>query len=220
MDDADAAPAIPDHAFYTGNSMRGMFITGERLSLEPASFDSLRVGDIVAVFDRTPYYVHRVVEIAPDRIVTMGDNNPRPDAAPVTPLSHIKRVVRAHGLDGSVRDVPGGEAGMLRFRRQQRRRRLRACVSALLIPFKPLKLLRIPARTETRFRNGTRQWSCAGIPVAAQTPSGTFRYLHWPLRFFFRVPARLLPGEPDPGAAPADAAAQNKFKNIPNKLKR
>ena len=206
MDDAAAAPAIPDHAFYTGNSMRGMFVTGERLDLEPVAFDSLRVGDVIAVFDRTPYYVHRVVEIAPDRAVTMGDNNPRPDAAPVTHNSYFRRVVRAHGLDGSVRDVHGGEAGMLRFRRQQRRLRLRACVSALLIPFKSLKFLRIPARTETRFRNGTRQWSCAGIPVAAQSPSGSFRYLHWPMRFFFRVPAQLRLDPTADAAQPADAA--------------
>jgi hypothetical protein len=208
MNDAAEAPVIPDRAFYTGNSMRGMFVTGECLSLEPAAFDSLRVGDVIAIFDRTPYYVHRVVEIAPGRIVTMGDNNLRPDAAPVTPNSHFRRVVRAHELNGSVRDVLGGEAGMLRFHRQQRRRRLRACVSALLIPFKPLKFLRIPARTETRFRNGTRQWSCAGIPVAAQSPSGTFRYLHWPMRFFFRVPALLLSDSSAPGDQP-DAPKEN-----------
>ena len=33
----------PDKAVYTGNSMRGMFVTGERLVLEPAPFDALRV---------------------------------------------------------------------------------------------------------------------------------------------------------------------------------
>ena len=210
--DGRPAPEIPDHAFYTGNSMRGMFVTGERLVLEPAPFDALRVGDVVAVFDRTPYYVHRIVEISPDRAVTMGDNNPRPDAAPLAPASYFRRVVRAHGLDGSVRDVPGGEAGMAQFLRQQRRRRLRACASALLIPFKPLKFLRIPARTETRFRNGTRQWSCAGIPVAAQSSSGTFRYLCWPMRFLFRVPAQLLldPTADAPGTAPADDAQPGK----------
>ena len=125
------APQIPDVVFYTGNSMRGMFVDGERLFLEDAAFDSLRVGDIVAIFDRTPYCVHRVVELAPDRAVTMGDNNMRPDAFPLTPASSLKRVVHAQGLDGSLRAVHGGESGMAQVSRQQRKCRLRACASAL-----------------------------------------------------------------------------------------
>jgi len=201
------ATQIPDVAFYKGNSMRGMFVDGERLSLESASFDSLRVGDVVAIFDRTPYYVHRVVELAPGRAVTMGDNNPRPDAHTLVPASHIKLVVRAQGLDGSVRSVLGGESGMAQFRRQQRRRRLRVCAAALLVPFKPLKYLRIPARTVTRFRNGAVQWSCAGIPVAARSASGSFKYLHWSKRLLFRVPARCLLDPPAPGAPDANAAS-------------
>lgn len=200
----NSAPEISPEAIYTGNSMRGMFVPGERLFLEPVLFDSLRVGDIVAIFDRTPFYVHRVVELDPARAVTMGDNNLRPDAAFLTPGSHFKRVIRAQGLDGSLRTIPGGELGMAQFRRQQRRRRLLASFNAAFRPFKVVKYLRIPARTVTRFRNGTVQWSCAGIPVAAQSPSGTFQYLHWSRRFFFRVPAGCLLNAPDSGAPRTD----------------
>ena len=46
-------------AYYTGNSMRGMFRDGDLLDLRAEPFESLMTGDIVAVFDREPYYVHR-----------------------------------------------------------------------------------------------------------------------------------------------------------------
>ena len=198
---------IPGEAFYKGNSMRGVFVPGERLFLEDAPFYSLRTGDVVAVFDRDPFYVHRVVEISPGRAVTMGDNNDRPDAAPVTLESRFKRVVRAQALNGAVREIPGGEPGMARFRRRQRIRLVLRCASALLIPFKPLKFLRIPATSETRFRTGAVQWSCAGIPVAARSPSGRFQYLHWSKRLFFRVPAQFNPAPEAPRDAARNAAA-------------
>ena len=55
-------PEAPKEALYTGNSMRGMFLPGETVLLAEVSFETLRKGDVVAVFDRTPSYVHRIVE--------------------------------------------------------------------------------------------------------------------------------------------------------------
>ncbi|MBR4718499.1 MAG: hypothetical protein IKP09_10620 [Lentisphaeria bacterium] len=181
-------PETTNEALYTGNSMRGMFVPGETLFLAETPFETLQKGDIVAIFSRTPYYVHRVVEKNTDRAVTMGDNNARPDTLPLTPDIRFRLVVLARGLDGTVRQVTGGEAGMMRFRVQQRKRKRRGFAMLLLAPFRPLKSLRIPARRETRFRDGTVQWSFGRIPVAARTPEGKTVYQHWSKRLFFRIP--------------------------------
>ena len=179
----------PNEALYTGESMRGAFVPGETLFLAESAFDTLREGDVVAIFDRTPYYVHRIVEKNADCAVTMGDNNGRPDALRLTPESRFRLVTSVRGLDGAVRKTPDGETGMEQFRRQQRKQNLRRVASALIRPFRPLKCLRIPAKKETKYRDGTMQWSFAGIPVAARTAEGRITYLHWSKRLFFRVPA-------------------------------
>lgn len=181
-------PETTNEALYTGNSMRGMFVPGETLFLAETPFETLQKGDIVAIFSRTPYYVHRVVEKNTDRAVTMGDNNARPDTLPLTPDIRFRLVVLARGLDGTVRQVTGGEAGMMQFRIQQRKRKRHRFAMLLLAPFRPLKSLRIPARRETRFRDGTVQWSFGRIPVAARTPEGKTVYQHWSKRLFFRIP--------------------------------
>ena len=177
----------PDKAVYTGNSMRGVFVPGEMLVLAETAFKTLRTGDVVAMLDRTPHVVHRIVGKNADSAVTMGDNNDRPDAMMLTPDVPFRIVTGVISADGTVRPAAGGEAGMRQFRRQQRKRRLRRFAGWLIRPLKPLKSLRIPARRETRFRDGTVQWSFAGIPVAARAPSGRFMYLHWSKRLFFRV---------------------------------
>lgn len=177
-------------AVYTGNSMRGAFVPGETLILAETAFETLQTGDVVAIFERTPYYVHRIVEKNADRAVTMGDNNDRPDPLPLTPDSRFKLAVRTKSLNGTEREIAGGEAGMEQFRRQQHKRKLRRFAGLLIAPFKPLKFLRLPANTETKFRDGTVQWSFASIPVAARTPAGKTVYLHWSKRLFFRLPTQ------------------------------
>ena len=182
-------PGTPNEAHYTGNSMRGVFVPGEILFLAETAFETLQTGDVVAIFERTPYYVHRIVEKDASGTVTMGDNNDR-----------------ARSLNGAVRPVPGGEAGMEMFRRQQRRRKIRRIAGCLLRPFKPLKFLRLPANTETRFRDGTVQWSFGRIPVAAGAPDGKRMYLHWSKRLFFRIPKQAS------GTASGQSAQENKPK--------
>ena len=180
-----------DRAFYTGNSMRGVFVPGETLVLAETAFETLRTGDVVAKFGRTPPVVHRIVEKNAEYAVTMGDNNDHPDAWKLTPDDKFRLVTGAVSAGGTVRTVEGGEAGMRRFRRQQRKRKLRRFAGWLIRPLKPLKHLRIPATTETKFRDGTVQWSCGGIPVAARGPSGRTVYLHWSKRLFFRLPGKM-----------------------------
>ena len=179
---------MPDDAIYTGDSMRGAFVPGETIFLSETAFETLREGDVVAIFERTPYYVHRIVEKNEECAVTMGDNNARPDTLKLSRDSRFKVVTEVRGLDGSMRKVSGGEPGMEQFRRQQHELHLRRFVGTLLRPLRPLKNLRIPAKTETKYRDGTVQWSCGGIPVAARTAQGKTKYLHWSKRFFFRIP--------------------------------
>ncbi len=181
-------PGTPNEAFYSGESMLGAFVPGETLFLAETAFETLRKGDVVAIFDRTPYCVHRIVEKNADYAVTMGDNNARPDELKLTSASRFRLVTDARGLDGSVRKVSSGNAGMEQFRRQQRRRNLKRFLSTLIRPFRPLGFLRIPAKTETKYRDGTVQWSCGRIPVAARTAGGKLKYLHWSKRLFFRIP--------------------------------
>ena len=178
-------------AYYTGNSMRGMFRDGDTLDLRAEPFESLGPGDVVAVFDREPYYVHRVVRRTADRVVTMGDNNLTPDKLELSRESAFRLVVRRHTPDGQAEDVARGADGMKRFRRQQRKRRLFALFQRSVTVFRPLKGLRIPAREASRFRDGSVQWSWHGIPVAVRRNSGQVIYLKWSRRMVFRVPEEI-----------------------------
>ena len=183
---ADATKTNPVH--YLGDSMHGTFVPGEMLCLRETPFDSLRPGDVTVIFDCVPHIVHRVIEKTPDFAVTMGDNNDRPDIRRLTRQSRFQIVDGVTCPNGAFRPVAGGKDGMRQFRRQQRKRRLYRLGAWLLRPLKPLKILRIPAHRETRFRNGTVQWSFAGIPVAARDSNGKTVYQQWWKRLFFRVP--------------------------------
>ena len=178
-------------AYYTGNSMRGMFRDGDLLDLRAEPFESLMTGDIVAVFDREPYYVHRVVRRTADRMVTQGDNNLTADKLELSPESSFRLVVCRHTTDGQTMDVARGADGMKQFRRQQRKCRLFAVFVRVLSVFRPLKGLRIPAREASRFRDGSVQWSWHGIPVAVRRNSGQVVYLKWSRRMVFRVPEEI-----------------------------
>ena len=188
-------------AYYTGNSMRGMFVPGDILLLSATTYGDLECGDIVAVFDSTPYYVHRVIRKTPESAVTMGDNNSAPDSIPLTEKSQFMRVKAFIPVKnpGQALPVDGGGRGMIRFSRRQRIVRLRKIREKALSKFRIIGCLRIPARNEIRFRNGTIQWNCGPIPVAARSPDGRTSYLHWTKRLVFRIPKQATTQE-DAGA--------------------
>ena len=77
---------------------------------------------------------------------------------------------------------------MKQFRRHQTILSLKWCVSSILQPLRFLGRLRIPAKKETRFRDGTVQWSFGNIPVTARSPMGKMKYLAGWKRLFFRIP--------------------------------
>ncbi len=183
-----SGPESLDKALYTGNSMKGMFAPGETLCLAERGFETLQEGDVVAIFSRTPHIVHRIIEKTAEYAITMGDNNDRPDTVKLQNGASFRLVTDAISLDGTRRPVKGGESGMKQFRRQQGRRRLRRLFLNMLHPLRPLKCLRIPANRETRFSNGTVQWCCGDIPVAARKAFGKTEYLGFWKQLFFRIP--------------------------------
>ena len=182
---------LPDRGVYHGNSMSNVFVDGDILIFKDVPFDRLECGDIVAVFERTPYYVHRIVDKTSQHAVTMGDNNDRPDNLLLTRESHfllVESVIPVGKPTDSVSPVAGGRSGMLEFRRHQRVRRISGRVIGLFRQIRWLGRCRLPARHQTKFRDGTIQWSFGSIPVAARNPSGKTFYLSAWKRFFFRIP--------------------------------
>ena len=181
-------PESLEKAIYTGNSMKGMFVPGEMLCLEEKGFEMLQEGDVVAILSRTPHIVHRIIKKKADYAITMGDNNDRPDTTKLSCETSLRLVTGAISKDGTLRSVKGGVSGMNQFRRQQRKRRLHRVILNTIRPLRPLKILRIPANREEKFRNGTIQWCCGNIPIAARNSLGKTEYLGSWKRLFFRIP--------------------------------
>ena len=213
----DDCPGNIKQAYYTGNSMRGMFEPGDMLILEKKPFDSLECGDIVAVFDRTPHYVHRVIDKTRQTAVTMGDNNDRPDTLPLTKNNRfllVEGVIPVGTTTGIFFPVAGGFLGMRQFHRQQRIRRTIRIILRIIREIRLIGRFRIPAKMETRFRDGTIQWSFGKIPVAARNPLGQTKYLSSWKRLFFRIPkGRATASSLKKQSEQAESAKQSKQEN-------
>ena len=183
---------LPDRGIYHGNSMSDVFIDGDILIFSDVPFDRLECGDIVAVFDRSPYYVHRIVRKTWDVAITMGDNNRRPDALVLNKNSKFRFVSNCIPVESPMLCLPveNGMKGMKRFRCQQNLIWLRRHVIRIFPAFRRLGCLRIPAKKETRFRDGTIQWNFGCSPVAARNPAGKTKYLSRWKRLFFRIPQK------------------------------
>lgn len=188
---------LPDRGIYHGNSMSDVFVDGDILIFSDVPFDRLECGDIVAVFDRSPYYVHRIVKKKWNITITMGDNNRRPDVLKLNKNSRFRFVSNYIPVESPVLLLPveGGGKGMKRFRRQQNLIWLRRRIIRILPSLRRLGCLRIPAKKETRFRDGTIQWNFGFIPVAARNPAGKTKYLNRWKRLFFRIPKTVITAE-------------------------
>jgi len=185
---------LPERGIYHGNSMSDVFTDGDILIFEDVPFEGLKCGDIVAVFERSPYYVHRIVKKERNRATTMGDNNITPDELELNPDSMIRFVGSYIPLKkpGTVLAVTGGSDGMEQFRRWQKHLRRKRRIAGILSPLRCFSRFRLPAKKETRFRDGTVQWSFGGIPVAARNPAGKTKYLGRWQRLFFRIPQKTV----------------------------
>lgn len=188
----DIRPAEPqdeNRRIYRGESMLRVFVPGDLLQVEKIAAAQAETGDIIA-FDapRGGVTVHRVIARNPDgSLVTMGDNNPRPDFLPIKPGAAVMRVVEVRRGDGRREAVSRGQAGIAEFRRNRRRRwfqselpRYAAGVCRRLWPFK--KTLTSPVRfgAEEVFYVGEK-------PVARRSSDGRVRWTSPWYRVIYRI---------------------------------
>lgn len=141
-----------DRRIYRGNSMYRIFAPGDLLLTEPLSAGEVRRGDVIC-FDHPKGMptVHRVVgRTGGGEAITMGDNNPRPDALPLPPGHAVLRVRAVRKPSGAEIPVRGGARGMLTFRLNRMRRagaRLSAMAAGALRRINPFRLsLNYPVR--------------------------------------------------------------------------
>jgi signal peptidase I len=80
-----------------GISMRPTIVSGDLAIVEPVNISTIHVGDIVVYKDGFIDVIHRVVHIqgsgASEVLTVKGDNNPIPDAVPVTSDLLVGKVV-------------------------------------------------------------------------------------------------------------------------------
>lgn len=105
--------------YYKGRSMRGVFRTGDRLLVNPCSFDQVAAGDIIVFNQGKQDIVHRVTEKREHELVTAGDSNPGADPESVSPEQIIGKVVRIDRL-GKTLTVRNGKKGFREWGRHHR----------------------------------------------------------------------------------------------------
>jgi hypothetical protein len=172
---------LPDRGVYHGNSMGDMFRDGDTLIFSDVPFDKLECDDIVAIFERSPYFVHRIVKKENGIAVTMGDNNFTPDdLVELNPNSKLKSVCNYIPVKslGALLAVAGGAAGMEQFRRRQKHLRLRLRIAGIL-PLHQLGRLRLPAKNEIGFRDGTGPEEFRRYPRGRPKPGGKNKISGW-----------------------------------------
>ncbi len=107
----------PPNLFYRGSSMKGTFSPGDKLIIEKIPFARIKKGDLV-IFSReaaenNDFIVHRVADIAPDGLITRGDNCRGRDIGLVTEEKVIGRVIRFDRM-GKIHQARNGWLGLLR----------------------------------------------------------------------------------------------------------
>jgi hypothetical protein len=105
---------------YEGNSMTGVFQPSDRLTIEVADIQDIRLGDIVAFVQSDDIHspeewVHRVIAVKSCGLVTRGDNSQHSDPTTVTADKLLGRITHLE-RDGVIRPVRGGRLGLWRAR--------------------------------------------------------------------------------------------------------
>lgn len=104
--------------FYSGRSMKGTFLNGDRLVLEQVSINELNKGDVI-VFKGLNFYgsekdlVHRIVSISDKGVVTKGDNNFYNDTNLVSQDNFVGRVTHIRRKWQKIQ-VKNGKSGLRR----------------------------------------------------------------------------------------------------------
>ena len=119
LPDGAKSNALPEnHLLYKGNSMARVFVLGDILVVKDLPLEEFSRGDIVAFKfpDAKDGIVHRIVKMAADGFVTMGDNNSVPDGWIVTVADRPRLVVERIDVAGRHHCISRGRVGMLAFR--------------------------------------------------------------------------------------------------------
>ena len=101
--------------FYHGVSMSGFLRDGDRLSVEPVSFEQVRCGDVIVFGEEGACgweVVHRVQELTPQGLVTRGDRSKMQDSGFVTADRLVGRLAE-YERGGRSCKVSGGVLGQV-----------------------------------------------------------------------------------------------------------
>ena len=197
---------------YRGGSMTGTFRPGDRLVIEPVPLADIVAGDVVAFVPPTdqvaqPPWVHRVVSVRPDGLVTRGDNNSHADAVLVTAENLQGRGTRVERKTG-LYSVQGGRRGRWRARALRARRALRTVIAN--ITRRPYRWLRASGLVP-------RLWRPVVVRLVVTTENGPLvKYVcgqrtvawWWPEegRFKCRKPYDLVISEPVKARPPSNTS--------------
>ena len=119
---------------------------GDRLWLAPVAFDSLEVGDVVALDAGSKVVAHRIVARQPAGYVLQGDGNGRPDVELLTAANFLGKVV-ARERNGACKRLAGGRPGHCRGHILRACSRFRIRLAWMLDwPYRMLRASRLVAR--------------------------------------------------------------------------
>ncbi len=105
--------------YFKGTSMRGVFRPGDRLLIQPCSFEDVLPGDIIVFRQSDQDVVHRVIRHQGLQLITCGDSNPKEDPNAVQPDQLKGKVVRLN-RQGKDLSLNHGAKGLRDWRRHQR----------------------------------------------------------------------------------------------------
>ena len=174
-------------AIYSGSSMKGTLVPGDRVYLVAAAFSSLECGDIVSVVSDHSEYIHRVIAIDENCAVTMGDNNDFPDTAKLSAASCFLRLGHVETPAGTVRRVAQGKAGMNHFARLRAKRRIFNFLRLMWHKTEKIFIFRLPLTSFCSFADGSRVYYFGKIPILHRDSQGSVRYRKLWQKLFFVI---------------------------------
>ena len=156
---------------YRGISMFRVFVPGDILTVKPIRAGEAQRGDIICFEGARGETVHRVVRKSADKVVTMGDNNSRPDAEPLECEARVWLVTQRRDTAGKLHEVVGGSAGLFAFRINRMRRGARWFFDRLAGVLRRVTVVKYPLRHKARF-GGDEIYYFRGKPVLRRDGSG------------------------------------------------
>lgn len=173
---------------YRGNSMRRLFENGDMLLVDPITAGEAVPGDVICFESPDGVQtVHRVIARNADGgIVTMGDNNRRPDDALLSPDQRVHRVRAVRRLSGEEIAVCGGASGLRKFRINRMRRFMARLSSMAAGALRRINPFRITLGAPVRFGN-EEVFFFHGKAVAKRGAKNCEEWLSPWFRTFFKI---------------------------------